>query len=40
LVMEYGNCLIRQIPYNSANGHIYYKTDAQTMAGRQATGPK
>jgi hypothetical protein len=38
-MMEYGHNLVKQIPYYSpTNGHIYYKSDAQTAMGSRATG--
>jgi hypothetical protein len=37
-MMEYGENLVKQMPFYSPNGHIYYKSDAQTAMGSRATG--
>jgi hypothetical protein len=38
LILEYGNNLLKQMPYFSPNAHFYYKTDKQTGEGTRATG--
>ena len=40
LVMSYGQNLLKYVPYTSANGFMYYKSDIQTLQGTRATGRK
>lgn len=37
-VLAFGKNLVRLMNYQSRNGHIYYKTDEQTINGTKATG--
>ena len=39
-VMKIGRHLLQQIEYKNRNGHMYYKSDVQTLQGTRATGSR